>query len=839
MRYDKDNDFNENVMMCIRKYRVVVGVLAAVFALWGQSAHAENPYIEGGDFGGFVVADGLGEVDQTCAGAESFFSELGYFSYSSDLADGAAEWYCIDDGRDVIFTDDMEFFVPIVIFGDSVVSAESGATVTFTTTFDTIDPPFVYIGGAASVAIDGARFEVNDAIGDYGTFWVLNTSGSVSFAHTTFSDGGTWWSFADPVCGEQFTIEDQIADMQMSLVNVWHDTAGAVTFTDVTFENALIAGLYVAADTTLESVVFADNQVGLVRDDRYAPTMTQTTVSHVSNTLWDVVALDGEIARDGNGDNIAPLPTFVCESALPHAVLSVVRDGSENADHTTTSARIAIDLFDDNGATYTHTALEPLSFALTTTPDTASDEDFTLTATAVEISQDESSAVVDVTIATDALLEAVESFEVAMTVDAAQVLVDDGADRVTVEIVDDAQVAATLAFNDAAEATPTETIVPTVTLSHTNMTGADITVPYTIGGDVMAADYSMDTQTVTIAAGAMSGIGSAVTILDDDLVEGVEELMVTLGAASDARVVSADISESASIADNDYPAFTADVSAVQNGAENPSQDIVFAVTLSEVNPLTETVTFDATFVGGTATPTDDYGASVAGSGVLSIAPGETTATLTVPVVNDPALEGEETVVLNISNPSSAYATIVVNQATATIADDEVLVVAAENTERDKDREDKDDNKKKSSIKAVAAASTATTTPAVAQDSDPTPAAKPTEEEQRAAPVIDEPTREKDESRVITYKKGEDLVSTNTPEVLGVSTGPGDRFNWLIPLIIFLVVLLLLLIYSIYRMVRKDREEQIVRSDREDWWDKFEERAEDGSADVAESEDKSK
>jgi uncharacterized repeat protein (TIGR01451 family) len=93
-------------------------------------------------------------------------------------------------------------------------------------------------------------------------------------------------------------------------------------------------------------------------------------------------------------------------------------------------------------------------------------------------------------------------------------------------------------------------------------------------------------------------------------------------------------------------------------------DAVFTVTLSAAINLTTKVdyqTADATALAGS-----DYQPT---SGTLTFNPGETTKSITVPVVGDDANEPDETFQLNLSNPQNA--TLAVAQGTGTIINDDI------------------------------------------------------------------------------------------------------------------------------------------------------------------------
>jgi chitinase len=89
----------------------------------------------------------------------------------------------------------------------------------------------------------------------------------------------------------------------------------------------------------------------------------------------------------------------------------------------------------------------------------------------------------------------------------------------------------------------------------------------------------------------------------------------------------------------------------------------FSITLSAAS--TQPVTVAYTTGNGTATAGSDYQAV---SGTLTFAPGETTKTITVPVIGDRLAEPNETFFVNLSGPTNA--TIADGQGVGTITDDE-------------------------------------------------------------------------------------------------------------------------------------------------------------------------
>ena len=124
--------------------------------------------------------------------------------------------------------------------------------------------------------------------------------------------------------------------------------------------------------------------------------------------------------------------------------------------------------------------------------------------------------------------------------------------------------------------------------------------------------------------------------------------------------------------------------------EGTDASLAFVVTLAPAG--TTAVTVDYATADGTATQGDDYTAT---SGTLTFAPGETTKTITVPIVDDDEEDDGETLTLTLSNTVGAELTDA--QATGTIRTTEevttsnALTAAFQNVPSGHDGEDDDFN----------------------------------------------------------------------------------------------------------------------------------------------------
>ena len=201
-------------------------------------------------------------------------------------------------------------------------------------------------------------------------------------------------------------------------------------------------------------------------------------------------------------------------------------------------------------------------------------------------------------------------------------------------------------------------LVYTVSLSEAPLRPA--TYPYSLGGgSASPSDYTTPPTfsdgvvlnpdgTLTVPAGVTSFTVTVPTV-DDPLVEPTETVPLTIGG----------VTGTATIVDNDAaPTLSINDVTVNEAAGTAT----FTVSLSAPSGLAVTVDFAT--ADGTATAGADYSAS---SGSLSFAPGVTSQTITVPILNDNTYEGSENFNVNLTN--AVNATVADPQGVGTINDD--------------------------------------------------------------------------------------------------------------------------------------------------------------------------
>ncbi len=190
-----------------------------------------------------------------------------------------------------------------------------------------------------------------------------------------------------------------------------------------------------------------------------------------------------------------------------------------------------------------------------------------------------------------------------------------------------------------------------------------LTVNFNVSGTAtIDSDYQSIGTSVTFAAGQTSTT-KTVTLLDDNLLEDIESVVLTLASGTGYTLGSA-TSAAVYIMDNDT---IVTVSATAANAAEPASNGTFTFTRTGNTSLALTVNFT---VGGTATSSLDYqslGTSV------TIEPGQTTAIRTVTVIDDNFVEPVETVVLTLAN-GTGFSLGSSTRGTVNISDNDASVV---------------------------------------------------------------------------------------------------------------------------------------------------------------------
>lgn len=202
-----------------------------------------------------------------------------------------------------------------------------------------------------------------------------------------------------------------------------------------------------------------------------------------------------------------------------------------------------------------------------------------------------------------------------------------------------------------------------VTVSRANSFGvASVQVSTANGSAIAGSDYSAISTTLSFAAGETSQ-SVTIPILDDDIVEGSETFTLLLSNPSSGVDIGIPGTAAISILDNESQLLLSIAGANVTEGDAGTSNANFVVRLS--NPSNQTVTARFATQDGTATAPSDYQSTL---GTLSFAPGETTKTISVPIVGDTRDETNENFFVRLSDVT--VATPVNDTAIGVIADNE-------------------------------------------------------------------------------------------------------------------------------------------------------------------------
>jgi alpha-tubulin suppressor-like RCC1 family protein len=193
----------------------------------------------------------------------------------------------------------------------------------------------------------------------------------------------------------------------------------------------------------------------------------------------------------------------------------------------------------------------------------------------------------------------------------------------------------------------------------------------TNGTAMETADYTaVVAQAGAIAAGSTSTTLSVATI-DDAIYEGAETFSVNLSSPSYATLGTS--SATASITDNEVQPTVQFAVAVSSGAENVTPA---SITVSLSGASASTITVDYAVSGGSATAGADF---TLANATLTFAPGDTSKTISMPVIDDSIYEGSETVEITLSNATNATLGAITMHTRTILEDDSAPIASVSDT----------------------------------------------------------------------------------------------------------------------------------------------------------------
>ena len=225
--------------------------------------------------------------------------------------------------------------------------------------------------------------------------------------------------------------------------------------------------------------------------------------------------------------------------------------------------------------------------------------------------------------------------------------------------------AATLQFSAAGYSVSEAAATATINVTRSGASGQAVTVNYATanGTAVAGSDYTTASGTLSWAAGDSAAKTFTVPIVNDTAFEPNETVKLTLSSPSGGVALGSPGSATLTILNDD----TALKFSAANYSVNEAGPTA-TISVARVGSKTQAVTVNYATSNGTALAGSDYTAK---SGTLSWAANDGAAkTFSVPIVNDTAVEPNETVKLTLSNPTGGANLTAPTTATLTIVNND-------------------------------------------------------------------------------------------------------------------------------------------------------------------------
>ncbi|WP_281989681.1 BspA family leucine-rich repeat surface protein [Aquimarina aggregata] len=223
---------------------------------------------------------------------------------------------------------------------------------------------------------------------------------------------------------------------------------------------------------------------------------------------------------------------------------------------------------------------------------------------------------------------------------------------------------------DAIEGTSNATFTISIDGGIINTTGAPITGTLTLTGTATNGSDYTDITTFSIPNGD-TNIIVTIPVIDDTEVEVLETIIATLSTTNTGNINATNNTATATITDDDSASLTISIGSPVDAIEGTS-DATFTVNLDNgVSNNTGTSITGTLTLTGTATNGADYN----NVSLFEIPNGSTSATITIPVINDNEIEPQETIIATISSPSLGTINTLNNFDTAFITDDDASALS--------------------------------------------------------------------------------------------------------------------------------------------------------------------
>jgi Calx-beta domain len=207
----------------------------------------------------------------------------------------------------------------------------------------------------------------------------------------------------------------------------------------------------------------------------------------------------------------------------------------------------------------------------------------------------------------------------------------------------------------------------TVTRTGGSAGAVSATVNLTDGSAIAPGDYNNSAIAVNFASGDSAPKTVTIPIVNDTLVEGNETVNLSLGSPTGGATIGTQSTATLNIVDNDIPGtlqFSAPTFSV-----NEDGTPIAAVTVTRTGGSAGAVSATVNLTDGSAIAPGDYNNSAI---AVNFASGDSAPkTVTIPIVNDTLVEGNETVNLSLGSPTGGATIGTQSTASLNIVDDDV------------------------------------------------------------------------------------------------------------------------------------------------------------------------
>ena len=218
--------------------------------------------------------------------------------------------------------------------------------------------------------------------------------------------------------------------------------------------------------------------------------------------------------------------------------------------------------------------------------------------------------------------------------------------------LDDNDPTPTIQFTQASSQTQEGTQTVTLTVQLSAISGRTVTVPFSgaaanVNG-ASAADYTYTTASPLVIPAGTPAMNIVVTIVDDTLDEFIESFTTAIGTPTNADLAATQTSYALSIDDNDAPPSVMWDPGEADGMSTENMNPKYKLVLSTASGKPITVPLQTS---GTASSAGVVDYTLVGEPAV-FAPGETMQEVTIDIVNDILIEGDETVIMTIPSNGS-------------------------------------------------------------------------------------------------------------------------------------------------------------------------------------------